>query len=91
MNNMIHFQGGFQFINLSEKVTELDQVVCHAKKQVFFKSILKRLRLGWMTEQYEARLRVITLEDDNYTQKEIKYLPEGALRLYTTHQQQRVQ
>jgi hypothetical protein len=54
---------------------------------VFFKSILELLRLGWITEHYEARLRVLTLDDDNYTQKEMEDLSEGALHLYATHQQ----
>jgi hypothetical protein len=88
MNNMTQCQGGLEFLNLCEKVMELDQVVIQAKDQVFFKSILERLCLGWMTEQDEARLRVLTLDDDNYTQKDIKDLSQGALHLYTTHQHQ---
>ena len=65
---------------------ELDQVVRQTEDQVFFKSILQRLRLGWMTEEDEARMRVLTLDDDNYTQQEIKDISQGALHLYATHQ-----
>jgi hypothetical protein len=65
-------------------------VVRQAEDKVLVKSILEQLRLGWMTEQdemLEARLRVVTFDDDNYTQKEMKDLSEGALHLYATHQQ----
>jgi hypothetical protein len=40
-----------------------------------------------MMEQDEARLRVLTLDDDNYTQNESNDLSEGVLHLYATHQQ----
>jgi hypothetical protein len=65
MKDMTQSQGGLQFLNLSEEVMGLDQVVRQAEDQVFFKSILERLRLGWMMEQDEARLRVLPLYDDN--------------------------
>jgi hypothetical protein len=66
---------------------ELDQVVRQAEYHLFFKSIFERSRLGWMTELDEACLGVLTLDDDNYTQNEINDPSEGALHLYTTHQQ----
>jgi hypothetical protein len=40
-----------------------------------------------MVEQDEAHLRVLILGDDNFTQKEINDLSEGALHLYATHEQ----
>jgi hypothetical protein len=46
---------------------ELDQVCHQTEDQVLFKDILERLRLGWMLEQDEARLTVLTLDDDHYT------------------------
>jgi hypothetical protein len=48
---------------------ELDQVCRHTDDQVIFKVILERLYLGWMNEQDEARLRVLTLDDDHFTSK----------------------
>jgi hypothetical protein len=39
-----------------------------------------------MNEQDEARLRVLTLDDDHYTSKEIKDISEGALHLFARHQ-----
>jgi hypothetical protein len=35
MNDMTQFQGGLQFINFSEEVLELEQVVRQAEDQVF--------------------------------------------------------
>jgi hypothetical protein len=48
---------------------ELDQVCRQTDDQVIFKGILKHLRLGWMNEQYEARVRVLMLDDDHNTSK----------------------
>jgi hypothetical protein len=73
-------------MNLAEEVMELDQVFLQTDDQVIFKGILERLRLGWMNEQDEARLRVLTLDDDHYTSKEIKDISEGALYLFARHQ-----
>jgi hypothetical protein len=86
-NDMNQCQGGLQFLNLSEEVMELDQVARQSEDQAFFKSILERLRLGLMMEQDDARLTVLTLDDDNYTQNDMEDLSEGALHLYATHQQ----
>jgi hypothetical protein len=65
---------------------ELDQVCCQTDDQVIFKGILDRLHLGWMNEQDEAQLRVLTLDDDHYTSKEIKVKSEGSLHLLARHQ-----
>jgi hypothetical protein len=46
---------------------ELDQVCRQTGNQVIFKGILERVRLGWMNEQDEARLRVFMLDDDHFT------------------------
>jgi hypothetical protein len=86
MNDMTQCQGGLQFPNLSVEVMQLDQVVRQSEDQVFFKPILELLCLGWMAEQGEARLRVLALDDDNYTQKEMEDLSELALHLYATDQ-----
>jgi hypothetical protein len=86
LHDMTQCQGGLQFMNLEEQVMELDQVCCQTDDQVIFKGILKRMRLGWMNEQDEARLRVLKLDDDHYTSKEIKDISEGALHLFTWHQ-----
>jgi hypothetical protein len=64
----------------------LDQVCRHTDDQVIFKGILEHLRLGWMNERDEARLRILTLDDDHYTSKEMKDISEGALHLFTRHQ-----
>jgi hypothetical protein len=73
-------------MNLAEEVMGLDQVCLQTYDQVIFKGILERLNLGWMNEQDEAWLRVLTLNDDHYTSKEIKDISEGALHLFTRHQ-----
>jgi hypothetical protein len=39
-----------------------------------------------MNEQDEGRLRVLTLDDDHYTSREIKDISEGALNLFARHQ-----
>jgi hypothetical protein len=67
LHDMTQCLGGLQFMNLSEEVMELDQVCRQTDDQVIFKGIIERLRLGWMNEQDEARLRVLTLDDDHYT------------------------
>jgi hypothetical protein len=72
LHDMTQYQVGLQFMNLEEEVMELDQVCRQTDDQVVFKGILERLHLGWMNEQDEARLRVLTLDDDHYTSKEIK-------------------
>jgi inorganic pyrophosphatase len=73
-------------MNPAKEVMELDQVYCQTDDQVIFKGILERLRLGWMNEQDEARLRVLTLDDNHYTSKEIKDISDGALHLFTRYQ-----
>jgi hypothetical protein len=65
---------------------ELDKVCRQTDDQVIFKGIFERLRLGWMNERDEAWLRVLTLDDDHYTSKEIKDISEGSLHLFTRHQ-----
>jgi hypothetical protein len=84
---MTQCQGGIQFTNLAEEVMELDQVCRQIDDQVIFKGIIKRLCLGWMNEQDEARLQVLTLDDEHYTSKEIKDISDGALHLFTQHQE----
>jgi hypothetical protein len=73
-------------MNLAEEVIDLDQVCRQTDDQVVFKGIIERLRLGWMNEQDEAHIRVLTLYDDHYTSKDIKYISEGALHLFARHQ-----
>jgi hypothetical protein len=82
LHDMTQCQGGLQFMNLAEEVMELDQVCRQTDDQVIFKGILERLRLGWMNEQDEARLRILTLDDDHYSSREIKDISEGALHLF---------
>jgi hypothetical protein len=53
-------------MNLAEELMELDQVCRQTDDQIIFKGNIERVRLGWMNEQDEARLRVGTLEDDHY-------------------------
>jgi hypothetical protein len=67
LHDMTQCQGGLQFMNLAEEVMELDQVFHQTDDQFIFKGILERLRLGWMNERDEARLRVLMLDDDHYT------------------------
>jgi hypothetical protein len=43
------------------------------------------VHLGWRNEQDEARLQVLTLDDDHYTSKEIKDISEGAIHLFARH------
>jgi hypothetical protein len=66
LHDMTQCQGGLQFTSLAEEVMELDQVCRQTDDQVIFKGILERLHLGWVNEQDEARLRVLTLDDDHY-------------------------
>jgi inorganic pyrophosphatase len=73
-------------MNLAEKVMDLDQVCCQTDYQIIFKGILECLHLGWMNEQDEARLRVLTLDYDHYTSKEIKDISDGAQHLFARHQ-----
>jgi hypothetical protein len=86
LHDMTQCQGGLQFMNLTEEVMQLDQVCLQTDDQVIFKRIIECLRLGWMNEQDEARLRVLTLDDDHYTSKEIKDISDSALHLFTRHQ-----
>jgi hypothetical protein len=65
---------------------ELDQVCHQTDDQVIFKGILECLCPGWMNEEDEAQLRVLTLDDDHYTSKESKDISDGALHLFTRHQ-----
>jgi hypothetical protein len=67
LHDMTQCQGGLQFMNLAEEVMGLDQVCHQTDDQVIFKGILERLCLGWMNEQDESRLRVLTLDYDHYT------------------------
>jgi hypothetical protein len=71
-HDMTQNQGTLQFINLAEQVMELDQVVRRREDQQHFKGLLERMRLDWLTDQDEHRLRTLILDDDNYTSKEIK-------------------
>jgi hypothetical protein len=73
-------------MNLAEDVMDLDQVCCHAEDQVIFKGILERLHLGWMNAHAEARMRVLTLDDEHYTSKEIPYISDGDLHVFALHQ-----
>jgi hypothetical protein len=68
-HDMTQHQGSLQFVNLSEQVMELDQVVRQREDQQHFKGLLERMRLGWLTDQDEHRLRTLILDDDNYTSK----------------------
>jgi hypothetical protein len=65
---------------------ELDQVCLHIEDQVLFKDILEPLHPGWMYEQDEVRMWVLTLDDDHYTAKEIKDISDGTLHLVARHQ-----
>jgi hypothetical protein len=86
LHDMRQCHGRLQFMNLAEEVMDLDQVCRQTDDQVIFKGILERLRLGWMNERDEAQLRVLTLDGDHYTSKEIKDISEGALHLFARHQ-----
>jgi hypothetical protein len=63
LHDMTQCQGGLKFMNLAEEVMELDQVYRQTEDQVIFKGIIERLQLGWMNEQDEAHLRVLTLKN----------------------------
>jgi hypothetical protein len=86
LHDMTQCQGWLQLMNLAEEVMELDHVHRQTDDQVIFKGILEHLRLGWMNEQDEERLLVLTLDYDHYTSKEIKDISEGALHLFARHQ-----
>jgi hypothetical protein len=73
-------------MNLAAEVMELDEVCRQTDDQVIFKGIIERLHLGWTNEQDESRLRILTIDDDHYTSKEIKDTYEGALHLFARHQ-----
>jgi hypothetical protein len=67
LRGMPQCQGGFQFMTPAEEVMEL-YLVCHqTEDQVSFTGIVERLCLGWMTEQDEEYLRVLTLDAGHYT------------------------
>jgi hypothetical protein len=83
---MTQNQGALQFINLAEQVMELDQVVRQREDQQHFKGLLERMRIGWLTDQDEHRLRTLILDDDNYTPKEIKDISDKALHLFSKHE-----
>jgi hypothetical protein len=82
LHDMTQCQRGLQFMNFTEEVMELDQVCHHTEDQVICKRILECLRLGWMDEQDEPRLRVLTLDYDHYKSKEIKEISDDALHLF---------
>jgi hypothetical protein len=44
------------------------------------------MRLGWLTDQDEHRLRTLILDDDNYTSKEIKDISDKSLHLFSKHE-----
>jgi hypothetical protein len=77
MHDMAQWQGGLQFMNLVKKVTELDQLCHQTENQVLFKEILERLQLGCLSEQDETQLRVLTLDYDQHTWKEINDILDG--------------
>jgi hypothetical protein len=83
LHYMTQCQGGTQFINLAEEAMALDQVCRQKDDQVIFKGILETLHLGWIDEQDEAWLGVLTLDDNHYTSREIKDVSDGALHLFT--------
>jgi hypothetical protein len=85
-HDMTQNPGALQFINSSEQFMELDQVVRQREDQQHFKGLLERMRLGWLTEQDEHRLRTLILDDDNYTSKEIKDISYRALHLFSKHE-----
>jgi hypothetical protein len=85
LHDMTQCQGGLQLMNLAKEVIDLDQVCRQTDDQVIFKGILERLHLGCMHEQDEARLQVLTLDDDHYSSREIKDISEGALHLFKRH------
>jgi hypothetical protein len=85
-HDMTQNQGALQLINLAEQVMELDQVVYQREDQQHFKGLLERMRLGWLTDQDEHRLRILILDDDNYTSKEIKDISDKALHLFSKHE-----
>jgi hypothetical protein len=82
--------GSLKFINLAEQVMQLDQVVRQREYQKYFKGLLERIRLGWLTYQDEYRLRTLTMDDDNYTSKEIKDISDKALHLVSNHEPKNV-
>jgi hypothetical protein len=86
LHDMTQYQGGLQFVNLTEEVMELDQVCRETNDQVLFKDSIERMRLGLMPEQDEACVRVLTLDDDHYTSNEIKEILDGVLHLFAQHQ-----
>jgi hypothetical protein len=83
---MTQNQGALQFINLAEQVMEVDQVVRKREDQQHFKGLLERMRLGWLTDQDEHRLRTLILDDENYRSKEIKDVSDKALHLFSKHE-----
>jgi hypothetical protein len=82
---MTQNQGALHLINLSEQAMELDQVVRQREDQQHFKGLLERIRLGWLTDQDEHRLRTLILDDDN-TSKEIKDISDKALDFFSKHE-----
>jgi hypothetical protein len=86
LHDMTQCQGGLRFMNLAEEVMELDQVFHQTEDQVTLKGILERLHFGWMNEQDEAFPRVLTLDIDNYTTKDIKDMCGGAQHLFSQQQ-----
>jgi hypothetical protein len=72
LHDMTQCQEKLKFLNLAEEAMGLDQICRKTEDQVIFKGILERLHLGWMNEQDEARLRVLTLDDDHLHQRRSK-------------------
>jgi hypothetical protein len=54
--------------------------------QQHFKGLPERMRIGWLTDQDEHRLRTLILDDDKYTSKDIKDISDKALHLFSKHE-----
>jgi hypothetical protein len=78
-------EGMMQFLSLSESIIELDEVVCRATDQNYYKSMLGRLRFGWTKSSGRERLKTLALDEDNYSRMEIEDLTSGALHLFAKH------
>ena len=71
-----------QFLDLTNEVVFLDQIIRQDSNQIKFKELLPWLRTGHCTYEDEIRLRTLELNSNHYTSKEIKDIERQAIHLF---------
>ena len=82
-NNLITTKNGMSlFMDLSQEVIFLDEVIRQDEGQIYFRKMLQRIRKGWCTPEDEKRLRSLILNTTNFSTKDIQMIKQEALYLF---------